>query len=583
MATPDTIRAKWTRLQNRIAARRAAWARPATAFVSSPEPRTIGSVARGRQLSAGNFMFAGHLMQQPELALWNLNPPSAAFLAEMHGFGWLDDLAAAGDSPARACAQDWTQDWVARHGKGRGPGWTPDLTGRRVIRWINHALFLLSGQDKGVSDAFYRSLAQQTLFLGKRWHATGPGLPRFESLTGLIYAGLSLEGMDGYTVPAARALGHECDAHIGEAGHLPTRNPEELLDVFTLLTWAATALEEAGISAPSLLAATQRIAPTLRTLRHADGGLARFHGGGRGLEGRLDAALAASGTKGRRKDGLAMGYARLSAGRTSVITDAAPPPVGAASAGAHASTLAFELTSGRRQVIVSCGSGGSFGADWRRAGRATPSHSTLVLAGESSARLGNTGADSEWLTQAPRDVPIQMSRASDGVRFEGGHDGYVSRFGLTHARTIEMTFDGRGVAGEDMLLALSDVDKHRFDAAMDTYHMQGVPYQIHFHLHPEVDANIDMGGAAVSLALRSGEIWVFRTDARARITLEPSVYLEKSRLRPRAAKQIVLSGRALEYAGRIRWSLAKAQDTPISIRDLAQDVTHPAGGDQDYE
>jgi uncharacterized heparinase superfamily protein len=278
-----------------------------------------------------------------------------------------------------------------------------------------------------------------------------------------------------------------------------------------------------------------------------------------------------------------MGYARLSAGRTSVITDAAPPPVGAASAGAHASTLAFELTSGRRQVIVSCGSGGSFGADWRRAGRATPSHSTLVLAGESSARLGNTGADSEWLTQAPRDVPIQMSRASDGVRFEGGHDGYVSRFGLTHARTIEMTFDGRGVAGEDMLLALSDVDKHRFDAAMDTYHMQGVPYQIHFHLHPEVDANIDMGGAAVSLALRSGEIWVFRTDARARITLEPSVYLEKSRLRPRAAKQIVLSGRALEYAGRIRWSLAKAQDTPISIRDLAQDVTHPAGGDQDYE
>jgi uncharacterized heparinase superfamily protein len=106
--------------------------------------------------------------------------------------------------------------------------------------------------------------------------------------------------------------------------------------------------------------------------------------------------------------------------------------------------------------------------------------------------------------------------------------------------------------------------------------MDGVPYRIHFHLHPEVDAHIDMGGAAVSLALRSGEIWVFRTDARAKITLEPSVYLEKSRLRPRATKQIVLSGRALEYAGRIRWSLAKAQDTPISIRDLAQDAPYPA-------
>ncbi|MFD0859338.1 heparinase II/III family protein [Roseovarius aquimarinus] len=583
MASKGTFRATWTRLQNRIAARRAAWARPATAFVSSPEPRTIGSFARGRQLTAGNFMFAGHLIQTPGTPIWDITPPNAAFAAEQQGFGWLDDLAAAGDAPARDAAQAWTQDWIARYGGGRGEGWTPDLTGRRVIRWINHAIFLLAGQDRAASDAFYRSLAQQTLFLGKRWQAASPGAPRFEALTGLIYAGIALEGMDGYTEAAARALGRECDALIGAEGHLVTRNPEELLEVFTLLTWAAEALGEAGIDAPSLTAATGRIAPTLRTLRHADGGLARFHGGGRGLEGRLDTALAACAVKGRRTDGLAMGYARLSGGRTSVIIDAAPPPSGAASAGAHASTMAFELTSGRRPLIVNCGSGASFGPDWRRAGRATPSHSTLVLDGASSARLGAPGAEAEWLTQAPRDVPVQMSRASDGVRFEGGHDGYVRRYGLTHARTIEMTFDGRGVAGEDMLLALSADDKRRFDAALDASGMTGVPYQIHFHLHPEVDANLDMGGAAVSLALRSGEIWVFRTDARAKITLEPSVYLEKSRIKPRSAKQIVLSGRALEYAGRIRWSLAKAQDTPISIRDLAQDAPYPETDGDHYE
>ncbi len=579
MAPPGTFRTRWTRLQNRIAARRAAWARPATAFVSSPEPRTIGSFARGRQLSAGNFMLAGHLVQQPGLPIWDITAPDAAFEAEQHGFGWLDDLAAAGDGPARAAAQEWTADWIKRYGAGRGPGWTPDLTGRRLIRWINHALFLLAGQDKAASDAFYRSLAQQTLFLGKRAHAAAPGLPRFEALTGLIYAGISLEGMDHYVAAATRALDRECNAQIGREGHLVTRNPEELLDVFTLLTWAAEALGETGIKAPGLSAATARIAPTLRTLRHADGGLARFHGGGRGLEGRLDTALVASGVKTRRTDGLAMGYARLSAGRTSVIVDGAPPPAGAASAGAHASTLAFELTSGRRPLIVNCGSGASFGAEWRRAGRATPSHSTLVVDGTSSARLGAAGAEAEWLSQAPRHVPVQMSQASDGVRFEGGHDGYVRRYGLTHARTIEMTFDGRGVAGEDMLLALEPENKRQFDAALDATRMQGVPYQIHFHLHPDVDANIDMGGAAVSLALRSGEIWVFRTDARARITLEPSVYLEKSRIKPRSAKQIVLSGRALEYAGRIRWSLAKAQDTPISIRDLAQDP--PYSGDDD--
>ena len=155
-------------------------------------------------------------------------------------------------------------------------------------------------------------------------------------------------------------------------------------------------------------------------------------------------------------DGLAMGYARLSAGRTSIIIDAAPPPTGRASVNAHASTLAFELTSGRRPLIVNCGSGVSFGAEWRRAGRATPSHSTLVVGAHPARGWDRGGEARSWLTDAPRNVPVEISHAPDGLRFEGGHDGYLRSHGLTHARTLELTFDGRGVAGEDMLLTLAE-------------------------------------------------------------------------------------------------------------------------------
>ncbi|SLN19604.1 Heparinase II/III-like protein [Roseovarius litorisediminis] len=573
MSKTQDLSARWTRFMNRVQARRAALARPATAFLSQPEPRTIGSFARGRQLSAGNFVFAGHLVQQPDTGFWDIPAPDLAFQEEMHGFGWLDDLAAAGDAPARRCAQDWLWQWIDRFGNGRGPGWTPELTGRRLIRWINHALFVLMGQQNVPTDPFYRSLAQQTIFLGRRWHSSRPGLPRFEALTGLIYAGLSLEGMEAQVDPAVRALARECATQIDMQGGLPTRNPEELLEVFTLLNWCAVALSESGRSVENEhWFAIERIAPTLRTLRHSDGGLARFHGGGRGLEGRLDNALATCGVKGRQSQPLSMGFARLSAGRTSVIIDAAPPPGGKASINAHASTLAFELTSGRRPLIVNCGSGASFGQDWRRAGRATPSHSTLVLDSRSSARLGGDGQQRDWLTDAPTEVPFQLSQAPDGLRFEGGHDGYRASYGLTHVRILEMTFDGRGVAGEEGLFTLSEDDKRQFDKAMDKVRLLGVPFHIRFHLHPDVDAALDLGGTAVSMALKSGEIWVFRTDGRALLSLEASVFLEKNRLKPRATKQIVLSGRAIEYATRIRWSLSKAQDTPISIRDLKQEA-----------
>ena len=100
-------------------------------------------------------------------------------------------------------------------------------------------------------------------------------------------------------------------------------------------------------------------------------------------------------------------------------------------------------------------------------------------------------------------------------------------------------------------------------------------FQIRFHIHPEVDAELDMGGAAVSLALKSGELWVLRSDGTTALTLEPSVYMEKGRLKPRATKQVVLTGRATSEATRVRWSLSKAQDTPISIRDLQMDTLFP--------
>jgi uncharacterized heparinase superfamily protein len=571
-----SMRARATRLRNRAAAWRAARTRPATGFTSQPEPRTIGSFARGRQLVAGNFLFAGFLIEGPNVPIWDLPMPDPLFEEALHGCAWLDDLAAVGDAKARSRAQDWAFDWIARFGRGQGPGWTPDLTGRRLIRWINHAILLLNGKDRAQADEFFRTLAQQTLFLSRRWRSASPGLPRFEALTGLIYAGLALTGMERFAAPAALALAQECEAEIDGAGGIPTRNPEELLEVFTLLTWAAAALTEAGRTPQAgHLAAIARIALTLRALRHADGGLARFHGGGRGLEGRLDQALSTSGVRALPHDGLAMGFARLHAGRATLILDAMRPPIGLASANAHASTLAFELTSGRRPLIVNCGSGAAFGPEWHRAGRATPSHSTLSVLGYSSSRLAPEGAMGRGsravMVETPHEVWTQNDTTDAGLRLLGGHDGYVPPHGMTHIRDVTLAHDGRTLTGIDTLGAMSTTARRRFEDVFERGALQGIRFDIRFHLHPDVDAALDMGGAAVSMALKSGEIWIFRHDGIADLKLEPSVYLERGRLRPRSAQQIVLSARVLDFATQIGWTLSKAQDTPASIRDIDRD------------
>ena len=580
---------------DRLHARLAGRARVRGALVVGPEAHPpswdVGSAARGRQLVEGAFRLAGHPVRSRGRSIWEVPAPipelaadggprvapraaDPAFEAARHGFGWLFDLAALGSEAAHALARDWTDGWIARHGRGAGPGWTPALTGRRLIALIDHAEIAL-GPAPGPEAL--RALARQAVLLRRRWRAAPPGGPRIEALAGLIRAAVALEGFGAAVGPAADALAAEA---ARMRGVVPSRSPEDLLDRLALLASSAEALAGAGHAPPPALSeAMASIAPTLRALRHADGGLARFHGGGRGAPGRLDRALAASGARVRPRAGptpwpppaprLAMGFARLRAGRVSVIVDAAPPPEG--SAEAHASTLALEMTSGRRPIVVSCGPGASFGPAWRRAGRATASHSTLDLEGLSSSRTAPGGGPGAALVETPREVRREQHAGPDGQSLKVSHDGWRATHGLTHARELDLAPDGARLSGEDTLAALTDRDARRFEAALERLSQEGIAgglaWRLRFHLRPDAAVRLASDGAAAEVALSSGEAWRFEHDGAAELRIDPSVHLEPARARPARASQIVLTLLSEQPVSRMRWRLFRVE--PTAPRDHA--------------
>ncbi|TFL20073.1 heparinase II/III family protein [Jannaschia formosa] len=562
MATRQGFR---DRLATRWRVMRAAPPKGPRALAWRPPPRGSGSPRRGRQIAGGLWHFAGQLIEAEGASPWDIEAPSIPFEMQLHGMGWIDDVMATGDRAAIDGVRRWVMDWIRRYGTGTGPGWTPALTGRRLLRWISHAPELLHALGPDAQSAFFDSAYRQAGLLRARWHDAPSGLPRTEALTGLLYAGLTLEGMDGLCDDAAAALTRALAEDIGPDGGIASRNPEALLEVATLLGWAIEALAASDRAVPEGLTEAQgRVIPTLRALRHADGGLARFHGGGRGREGRLDRVLATSGIRARNDSGLAMGFVPMSHGRTTIVVDAEPPPTGRVSGSAHASTLAFEMTSGGSPVIVNCGPGGPFGPDWHRAGRATASHSTLIVDGWSSSRIGplieEGGRRIAPLIQTPRHVQWQRSNSRRSSTAMFSHDGYVPSHGLTHLRRLILSTDGRLLEGEDGLRAIRASDKERFDDAMTEAKLQGIPFQIRFHLHPDAQAELDLGGRAVSITLPSGEVWVFRPGREVKMTVDPSVHLEPGRLRPRASTQVVLTDRVVKYAATIDWTLTRAQE-----------------------
>ena len=550
-------------LRYRWLLRLAVWSKPKVGLIATPEPWTTGDFDRGALILSGKIVFTGHVMDIGENSIWNHKPPSPLFAAELHGFRWLDDLATYGDARAKGTAQAWVLDWIDGFGMGLGPGWSAEVTGRRLNRWINHSTFLLQGLSQSQRDKVLRSMALQTSLLSTTWRHLPPGRGRFEALAGLICAAQSLAGMQSHQPAALMALDKECQDQIDVHGTIASRNPEELLDIFSLLTWVKQSLELTRAPVPeALMSCLARIAPVLRALRHGDGTLARFHGGGQGSEYVLDQALAISGIRASTLEDSAMGFARISSGATAVIADVAAPPLGQERLTSHASTCAFELSVGRTRVIVNCGSGLRFGTDWHQAGRTTASHATLAIDGLSSSRFGPPKRNGDRpFAETPSLVMLKKNRAVDGVRLQMNHNGYQQSHGLIHARTLDLPVDSKGLVGEDELYAPDESDVQILQAAREKSDAP-LRFSIRFHLHPEVTPNFDADSASISLTLTTGEIWVFRCQPGTELALDDSVYFEDGRQFPRPSKQIVLTGVVKEITTRVRWSLAKASENP---------------------
>ena len=120
--------------RNRIRAHRARLGTRPEIAAALPDPVLVGDADRGEALVAGRWRALGHEVALGGGSIWAAPLPDPRLEAERQAWLWLDDLAALGNRAARALAQAWVLDWIRRFGAGDGPGWQPELAGRRAKR-----------------------------------------------------------------------------------------------------------------------------------------------------------------------------------------------------------------------------------------------------------------------------------------------------------------------------------------------------------------------------------------------------------------------------------------------------------------
>ena len=508
-------------------------------------------------MAGGVWLLEGRLVECGTRSPWDAKAPDTVWLHTLHGQGWLDDAAAAQDAGVWQALTAHVWQWLERYGDGTGPGWSPDVVARRLIRWIAYSARLLQGRDRAESEAFFHALGTQTKYLRWRWRETREGVERVEALTGLLYAVLSLEGSGVRTDQVIALVGSEVRKIILSDGSIGSRNPEELARVLALLVWSNETLEAADLSASSdHVIAMQRVAQTIRILAHPSGSLPRFHGGRSGSKlplAKLTGALVKAEPGGRDT---AMGYLRMNAGDTRVVLDGAQVPAGHHARTGHSSALAFELLDRTHPIVVNCGSGTGFGPDVAISARRSEAHSTVELGGRGAGQLtdGKDG-DGSALLSVSGDVAHRLSVETNGQWALSESNHYIARLGLHVERRLHLTPDGAKLSGEDTALATDAPTRVRISTAYPDADAP-CPMAVRFHLHPDVSVAPALSGRGFALTLKDGTLWVLKTDAEDQQILS-SQYFDEDRPQPRATSQIVATTRILDYWGRITWSLER--------------------------
>ncbi len=533
----------------------------AKAFISQPMAHNIGSAQKGLQLADGNFLVDGLLVRDPDEPIWNVEPDNPAFQKKAHGFFWLDHLAANGSLDCCLTARSWFADWLVRFGDGHSFAWTPELAGARIISMINHAIMLMGNTTGEAQKNYFASISHHARFLKKRWQYAPEGFPKFQALVGYVYSALALEEFSKDLKPALQALTGECESYFTQTGGIPSRNPEELLDIFTLLVWVDQGMTSASFKPDrALLNAIEIIAPAIRTLRMGDGNLAEFHGGCSSTAKRIDQIITDSGARATFTADEIMGYSRVEKGASVLIVDTGKIPDIESYARSFDCSLALEFSSGDHPIFKSQGTGHDLSEPQIHASQAATGFTVASLQPIFSEKAKQRKT---WAVALDPDMDVAYLRSDkllDATSIiTASQTGYQADYGLIYERKLELISHGYALSGTDRFYCGGESNRNRFDKSILDQEGQSIPFVAVFHIAPDVEAALDLGGTAVSLQLPNNEMWIFKASG-GKLALKDSLYFTSERIRPRATKQIVVTSHVVNYEGEINWLLTRLEN-----------------------
>lgn len=525
---------------------------------------SYGNAEIGKKLANGAYIFSGVKFNLDIDNPWLIDPPSPEVEQYLHGFCWLNELAAYGNSQARKVALEWIQKWHFYNLSSKKTGWNPEIIALRSTNLLRNWGFLTERLNLNFDHTLI-SLWRDYRYLQILIVTVKTGLKKVKIIYSVFILALAYDDSFRKQKKILKKLCKVLQSCIETNGQITSRNPEDFLQYFLVVNDVLTFQKKNKLLTKKDLNSLENLkktmVPILRGLRLGNGWLTRSHGGDSGSIDVLDKYLMSSNVNTPPALTGLLGFERIVAGRLVLIVDCGKPDFSIDANNPHASCLSFELSSGQRPIFVNCGPGGRFGSAYKRYCRSTRAHNTCTLENISQLNFEFISRKKRWpkeiISSGPRNINIDRQKTLEATWLSLSQDCYESEYGYTHHRKLFVLNSGKAFTGID-IFEITKLNKSQIKGVENFY--------AYFQLHPDVELWDHPRLQTIILRLKNGEHWIFEVDL-GQVNIEESTFINSLMSQPEHTKRIVIKSSTLLKKTEIKWSLRRREIVSRNTRD----------------
>ena len=456
---------------------------------------------------------------------------------KLHSFYWLFSIDL---KSSNRITQSIIQNWIEKNKNYQPKNWEIDTLSKRIISWISNSKITYDGSDNIYKNKFNEMVNKQVNHLINEINRSNLVDDKMIGCTAIVITGISYKN-ERYLSYGLNLLKKIISSSFDNQYFPKSRSIRQLVFYLKYFVLIRELLKDSLNEIPEYL--DEIIFYLGKAYNFFWGSLKKsllFNGNFENDNSDFDKYLKLYRYNFKSDINELSGYIILKNKNSILAMDVGPNPEKKFSENYQSGPLSFEFYFQGYKLICNSGYYQDHNHQLNRISKSTATHSTMILDNTSVCNFSKTKSGSNIINKGFKIFNKNIIKQKNFWNIKGSHDGYLSKYGVIHERTIEFYPEKNIIIGKDKL-----IKKNNFKSSN---------FEIRFHLMPNTKITKTQDNKSILIELENSG-WKFSSN-NGNIGIETGLYFGNKNTY-KENQNIFISGITSKDDQIVEWKLNK--------------------------